>query len=38
VTEIINSLPYNPFNSKFIRQVFPNGNVEIILTKTDKGL
>ena len=38
VTEIINSLTYNPFDKKFIRKVFPNGNIEIVLTKTDKGL
>jgi len=38
ITGIINSLPYNRFERNFIRKVFPNGNIEIVLTKTDKGL
>lgn len=38
VIEIINSLPYNPYHRKFIKKVFPNGNVEVVVTSTDKGL
>jgi hypothetical protein len=38
IIEIINSIPYNPHNNEFIRKIYPNGNIEIVLTKTDKGL
>jgi putative CRISPR-associated protein (TIGR02619 family) len=38
VREIINSLPFNPRTIKPIRQVKPNGIVELVLIKTDEGL
>jgi hypothetical protein len=38
VVGIINSLPYNPHESKFIRNVTSDGIVEIVLTNTDDGL
>ncbi|MFR7823903.1 MAG: hypothetical protein ACLU30_12460 [Odoribacter splanchnicus] len=38
VIEIVNSLPYNPHETQFIRSVKDNGLIEIVLTNTDKGL
>lgn len=38
VEQIVNSLPYNPQESNFIRTVKANGLIEIVLTGTDKGL
>lgn len=38
VTEVINSLPFNPTERDFIRRIYPNGQIEIVLTGTDKGL
>lgn len=38
VVAIINSLPFNPHSSKFIHKIHLNGIIEIVLTKTDKGL
>jgi len=38
VDSIINSLPFNPNEKNFIRKIYPNGQIEIVLTKTDKGL
>ncbi len=38
VIEIVNSLPFNPDEKNFIRKVYPNGQIEIVLTKTDQGL
>lgn len=38
VVSVINSLPFNQFERNFIRNVYPNGKIEIVLTKTDKGL
>ena len=38
VVEIVNSIPYNPHESLFIRTVKDNGLIEIVLTNTDKGL
>ncbi len=35
---VINSTPFNPTEKKFIRKVHPTGNIEIVLTDTDKGL
>jgi hypothetical protein len=37
VVEILNSLPYNQHENKFIRNVKPGGLVEIVLTNTDEG-
>ena len=37
VVAIVNSLPYNSSEKKFIRSVRPHGLVEIVLTSTDKG-
>ncbi len=38
VIEIVNSLPYNPHATQFIRAVRDNGLIEIVLINTDKGL
>jgi hypothetical protein len=38
VLSIVNSLPYNHTEKNFIRRIYPNGYIEIVLTKTDKGL
>ena len=38
VIRIINSLPFNPSERKFIKRIRANGNIEIVLTDTDKGL
>ncbi len=38
VESIINSLPYNPHCNCFIKKVYADGKIEIVLTKTDKGL
>ena len=37
VIEVVNSLPYNPNERNFIRKIKPDGLIEIVLTKTDKG-
>lgn len=34
---IVNSLPYNPYERKFIKKVRENGLIEIVLPWTDKG-
>lgn len=34
---VINSLPYNPYERKFIKKVKENGLIEIVLPWTDKG-
>lgn len=33
----INSLPFNPDCKKFIKQVYPDGKIEIVLVKADAG-
>ncbi|MDR2441738.1 MAG: hypothetical protein LBE12_20450 [Planctomycetaceae bacterium] len=38
VCSVINSLPFNPNCKKFIKNVYHNGKIEIVLTKTDRGL
>jgi hypothetical protein len=38
VVEIVNSLPYNSNEKKFIRKIKPDGLIEIVLINTDKGL
>lgn len=38
VESVINSLPYNPNCNSFIKEVYPDGKIELVLTKTDKGL
>jgi hypothetical protein len=38
VIEVINSLPFNPQNTKFIKDIKANGIIELVLTYTDKGL
>lgn len=38
VLSIINSLPFNPGQKKFIKKIYPTGNIEIVLTDTDMGL
>ncbi len=37
VIGIINSLPFNPTERKFIRKIRENGLIEIVLTDTDQG-
>ena len=34
---VVNSLPYNPHERKFIKRVKENGLIEIVLPWTDKG-
>lgn len=38
IVSCINSLPFNPKEKKLIRKVYPNGNIEIVLTNTAQGL
>jgi hypothetical protein len=38
VISIVNSLPFNPQNRHFIKEIYPDGKIEIILTWTDEGL
>jgi hypothetical protein len=38
VISVVNSLPYNPHEAKFIRKINANGLVEIVLRDTDAGL
>ncbi|MCA1794668.1 MAG: hypothetical protein LC660_12520 [Desulfobacteraceae bacterium] len=38
VVRIVNSLPFNPSERKFIKRIRSNGNVEIVLIDTDMGL
>lgn len=38
VIKIINSLPFNPKQKNFIKQIYPDGKIEIVLIWTDKGL
>jgi hypothetical protein len=38
VISIVNSLPFNPKNRHFIKEIYPDGKIEIILTWTDEGL
>lgn len=37
VVKIINSLPFNPNEKHFIKQIYPDGKVEFVLTRTDEG-
>lgn len=38
VIEVVNSLPYNPHERKFIKDIKDNGLVELVLPWTDQGL
>ena len=38
VESVVNSLPFNPNERNFIRRIYPNGQIEIVLTDTDQGL
>jgi len=38
IMQIINSLPFNSNERNYIRKCYPNGQIEIVLIKTDKGL
>jgi hypothetical protein len=38
ILSIINSLPFNPGQKDFIKKIYPTGNIEIVLTDTDRGL
>ncbi|MEQ8222099.1 MAG: hypothetical protein ABRQ37_07365 [Candidatus Eremiobacterota bacterium] len=37
VIRIINSLPFNPKETHFIKEIYPDGKIEIVLTWTDEG-
>ncbi len=37
VISVINSLPFNPNTSRFIRRIFPDGRIEIVLHWEDEG-
>lgn len=37
VIEIVNSLPFNQYETKLIRRIYSNGLIEIVLTNTDSG-
>lgn len=37
VIEIVNSLPFNPAGRRFIKRIYDNGLIEIVLPWTDKG-
>lgn len=37
VVQVINSLPFNPSERNYIRKCYPNGQIEIVLTKSDEG-
>lgn len=38
VVKVINSLPFNPQKTDFIRTYYEDGKIEIVLTRTDQGL
>jgi len=38
VEKVINSLPFNSNQKHFIKNIFPDGRIEVVLTWTDKGL
>lgn len=38
VVKVVNSIPFNPNEKNFIKQCFPNGQIELVLTKTDRGI
>lgn len=31
-------MPFNPKEKNFIKQCYPNGQIEVVLTETDNGL
>lgn len=37
IIKIINSLPFNRHDKKFIKRIYPDGKIELVLTKTDAG-
>lgn len=37
VVKVINSLPFNPKEKKFLRRIYPDGTIEIVLIWTDEG-
>ena len=37
IVEIVNSLPFNPKQKDIIRKYYPDGKIEIVLTRTDAG-
>ena len=38
VIKVINSLPFNPHLKDFIRKVYPDGRIEVVLTGSDSGI
>ena len=38
VVGVVNSLPFNPAAGNFIRRVYPDGMIEVVLVWTDAGL
>jgi hypothetical protein len=37
VIKVINSLPFNPKEKNFVRRIYPDGKIEVVLTWTDEG-
>ena len=38
VEEVVNSLPFNPYQRDAVRKIYANGQIEFVLTRTDQGL
>ena len=38
IVKVINSLPFNPSETNFIKKVYHDGKIEVVLTDTDRGL
>ncbi len=38
IEKVINSLPFNPRARELIKQIYPDGKIELVLTDTDRGL
>ena len=37
VTKVVNSLPFNPYNSDFVKRCYDDGRIELVLVGTDQG-
>ncbi|HPS87704.1 MAG TPA: hypothetical protein PLY36_13215 [Spirochaetota bacterium] len=37
IIKVINSLPFNKNDKKFIKRIYPDGKIELVLTNTDDG-
>jgi len=38
VIKVVNSLPFNPQENNFTKKCYPNGQIELVLIETDRGL